>query len=93
MDVNHKDHVRTNNAASNLEYLSHRDNTRLSLNTAKKKAACRRNGIACRKLSNEQVAQIRALYKPWKMSTYTLAKRFGVSQMIIHRIINGKSYF
>jgi hypothetical protein len=45
-----------------------------------------------RKLSPDQVAEIRARYVPRVVSMATLAREYGVSPMAIHKIISGKTW-
>lgn len=44
------------------------------------------------KLTNEQVAEIRARYVPRVVSVSRLAKEYGVGRSAIHRIISGQSW-
>ncbi len=44
------------------------------------------------KLTDEQVLEIRRLYKPWYFTTYDLAKKFGVGRTAIISIVDGKSW-
>lgn len=44
------------------------------------------------KLSEEQVLSIREEYIPYVVHMYALAKKYGVTQMTIHKIISGKTW-
>lgn len=82
MQINHIDHDKTNNALSNLEYVTASNNM---------KAA----GIARRwdyRLTDEEVLEIRAIVTPGVSgpnSMKSLAKRFNTTARNITRIVNG----
>ena len=77
-DVNHIDGDKRNNAASNLEWVSHSDNVKHSLET----------GLRKRKLTPEQVRKIRESQK--KQSE--VAEEYGVSQTMVSQIRRGVLY-
>ena len=90
--VNHKDGCRTNNALSNLEYVTYSENNfhayRIGLATPHNTS---RHGEACNlsRLSNCAVQEIRAL--AGKALQREIAQRFGVTTITIWRILNGQS--
>lgn len=47
---------------------------------------------ATSKLTEDQVAQIRKLHAPWKMSYAKLAKRFGVARSTIQAVLQKRSW-
>lgn len=86
-DVNHIDGCKTNNAPTNLEYLSHGDNVRHAVANGRHPRG-ERNGQS--KLTADQVAQIRLKYGA--RSSRSLAAEFGVSVTTVIRIIAGKRW-
>ena len=86
--VNHIDGIKTNNAASSLEYVSHAENMRHA-------AAC---GLMARgdrhpqsKLTTESVKQLRR-DRESGMSFSRLARRYGVSIATAFNAANGKNW-
>ena len=87
--VNHIDGIKINNRATNLEWDDQKHNlahaVHLGLMPVQHGA-----GNFFSKLTEEQVSQIRARYIPYKVTTYALAREFGVSQSHVSDIIRGK---
>ena len=79
-EPNHKDGVKTNNAASNLEWLTGGDNTRHAERTGLRNS--KGIGNAQAKLTDDDVRAIRAS----SSSERQLAGRFGVARSLIGRI-------
>lgn len=74
-DVNHRDCDRTNNAASNLEYLTRAEN-------------CRHSALADRlgnKLENADIKEIRQLVASGRTQE-SVGRMFGVTQAIVSKI-------
>ena len=101
LEVNHKDGVKTNNCISNLEYMTHAENSRHAfLNGWYNLSGLRRgsppgsrSGHA--KLNETDVIEIRRSYTPRKhtgCSVPGLARRFGVSIGCVRRVISRKTY-
>lgn len=44
------------------------------------------------KLTEEQVAEIKAMYRPYRVSQHTIAKMYGVTRGTIAQIIQGKAW-
>ena len=68
--------------------------THLFLGTHQDNAIDRNNkgrNVGNRKLTDEEVIEIRKKYIPWKYSTYKLASEYGVSQPQIGLIVNNKT--
>jgi hypothetical protein len=86
-EINHKDGIKNNNVATNLEYETSSGNklhaSRLGLS-----AFGERNGSA--KLTDEQVVAIRAACSGGATQR-TVARAFGISQPHVSDIVNGKS--
>ena len=82
--VNHKNIIKTDNRLCNLERLSLLDNSKhAQINGCYKKFG---------KLQKQQIKQIKFLLQ-YKIPQRVLAKIYGVSQPIIHRIKNSKTKY
>jgi len=88
MQVNHKDGVTSNNAASNLEYATPSENVRHSLDVlGRKRARGSANGAA--RLTEDQVGEIRAAFERGGVTRTALAARYGVNRSTVGRIVSG----
>ena len=87
--VNHKDGNKLNNNIDNLEYLSYSENVKHAYDNGL--ASTKNLSLSKRKLSTNQVEEIRLRYKPRCMmnGTRALGREFGVSQMTISQIVRG----
>lgn len=79
--VDHLDSCKSNNCVSNLEIVSQRENIRRS--SIKGEMS---------KLTDEQVKEVKKLYKTGKYTLVDLAKRYCVSRITIWRYINNWFY-
>lgn len=89
MECNHKDGNKHNNALSNLEYVSRRDNSLHRIHVLNQKnPEGERNGMA--KLTNAQVRKIakRLVHGRWGIGV-VVAREYGISQQTISRIRRG----
>lgn len=86
--INHKDGNKLNNAVSNLEYCSQKENTRHAI----KKGLFKNKGVDHwkSKLSEKDIKDIRKIYKTGQISQTKLSKRYKVTQPAIYNIINKK---
>lgn len=86
--VNHKDGVKTNNAASNLEWCTHAENTRHALERRLIKKGCESPSSI---LTKEQVELIKQCLEK-DMSINLVAKSFAVSRSAIDDIKHKKTH-
>jgi len=88
--INHIDGIKANNLVENLEWSTQKENMQHSYDNGLNDAKGIKNGRA--KLTEEQVLEIRRLYKTGDYSQTALGKMFGVGQDLISRIINRKKW-
>lgn len=91
LEVNHKDGDKSNNRASNLEYITHRQNILHAIgNGAWPSHAGEKSGNA--KLTNEQVREIRRFVGNGLMTYKEAARKYRVTKVNISMIVNRKSW-
>ena len=83
--INHMDGIKTNNFSTNLEWNTQKENNHHAYDTGLKDNKGIKNGRA--KLSENQVLEIRKLYKAGEYTKTALGKMFGVSDVHIGSII------
>jgi hypothetical protein len=93
LEPNHKDGDKTNNAPSNLEWLTRSDNMLHAYATGLRKPATvpsgeNHHGV---KLTDDQVRQIRQLFKPRTYGAPRLAREFGVGHFTIYSVVKGRT--
>jgi hypothetical protein len=88
--INHKDGVKKNNRADNLEYVTHQENCRHSIEVLGNRVDGEFNSAA--KLTREQVEDIRRLYRLSGRSQQSIADQFQIHQTQVSRIVRGASW-
>lgn len=89
--VNHKDGDKLNNNVGNLEWTTRSENTKHAVETGLFKAA---NGVNahCSKLTEDQVIEIRKLYKETKITQNELGRIYNLNPSSISDIVNRVSW-
>lgn len=92
-EPNHKDGDKTNNTPSNLEWLTRSDNMIHAYATGLRKPANLPTGEDHHgaKLTDEQVREIRQLFKPRTYGAPRLAREFGVGHFTIYSIVKRRT--
>jgi len=87
--INHIDGNKSNNRADNLEWVTAQEN---ALHAYERGLMVRHKGTlhGCAKLSDEQIAEIKAL--AGQMTQREIAEKFGVGQSQVSRILTGKRW-
>ncbi len=96
--VNHKDSNQTNNDYTNLEWCTHAHNNKHAWdsgkqkNTPRKQEVARENGKKSRKLTPDQVREIRYKYRTSKVTYKELCKEYGIKIQTMSNMICGNTY-
>ncbi len=91
LQVNHKDGIKTNNRANNLEYVTGRQNMKHAYDNGLITKLSGEKGSA-HKLTAVQVEKIRDLYSRGSISQEKLGEMFGVGQTAIENIVNRRTW-
>lgn len=90
-EVNHINGSKTDNAATNLEYVSSSENQLHAYRVGLQSAEGQKNGQA--KLTEDDVRQIREIAARWDRPTIgQIGAKFGVSAATVHRILRGDGW-
>lgn len=87
MNVNHIDGLKTNNAATNLEYVTPSENTNHAYRSGLAASGERHKSA---RLTAAQTQEIRSLIG--RMTKTAIAKRFGVTRTAVHWIAIGRNW-
>lgn len=93
-EVNHKDGVKSNCAASNLEYMTHSENMDHAYRAGLRFPCPHPSGEThhSAKLTRVDAGEIRRRYKPKVCTLKMLAREYGVDHKTIHAVITGKTW-
>ena len=91
LEVNHIDGCKLNNSVENLEWSTKKENLDHAIEIGLIKIGSEN---ACAKLTAEQVREIRRLYikGDLEFGSHALARKYGVKQPTIQRVVNYKRY-
>lgn len=89
-DVNHKNGIKTDNRAENLEWATRSENCIHSFTIGLQDNKGQKHPM--HKLTSAQVLEIRAKYKPYVYERKQLAKEYGVDWTTIKDIVNNKTW-
>lgn len=87
--INHIDCQRSNNHVSNLEWCTPKENTAHMVKLGNNRVG---EQVKWSKLKEEQIIEIRNLYKSSDTSFRKLAKMYGVDQSTINSIVNRETW-
>jgi hypothetical protein len=87
IEINHKNGIKTDNQSENLEWCTHSDNLIHAFKTGLFISVKGENKLNS-KLTNENISEIKSLYKTGNFSHRSLAKKFNVCSSTIHNILN-----
>lgn len=91
LEINHKDCNKQNNAESNLEYVTRSENVLHGHKNNCYPSVQGESGIS-NKLTNEEVKEIRRIFKDGNIFQRVLGEMFGVSQATVSRIVLRQSW-
>lgn len=88
-EVNHINGIKDDNRVENLEWVTREENTAHAVENGLK-AHGEINGNS--KLTEDEVREIYRIYNETDLSCKSVAEKFGVRAMAVHRIISGKTW-
>ncbi|WP_373768472.1 NUMOD4 domain-containing protein [Jeotgalibaca porci] len=89
--TNHIDGDKTNNRAENLEWVTHQENILHACRSGLRKTPKGENNHNAR-LRNKQAEEIRSEYKKSEVTHKQLAEKYNVSDSVIQKVLNYKTY-
>lgn len=89
--VNHKKGIKTDNRASELEWVTASENTQHAFDIGLM-VACKGEKHGQSKLTKEKVIEIRSKYIPHKYSMATLAKEYSIGYHTVNSLINYRTW-
>lgn len=89
MSINHKNGVKNDNRLTNLEYITHSENTLHAYRNGLRKPLCGDNN-ALTKIPDAEIPKIKKLYATGKYTMKEIGQMYGVSKTPIMRIMAGK---
>lgn len=92
LEVNHLDENKLNNRLDNLEWCTHKYNNNYGNKPARMHSVLVERKIG-RKLTDEQVAQVRFLYECEHRGIRELGRMFNVSHSLILRVIKNQCFY
>ena len=94
MTVNHRDGIKAHNWLGNLEYVSQAENNRHALDLGLRQSGPGLKGetVGTSKLTEAQVLEIRRLYAMGRYLQRELGEWFGVSDVMIGRIVRRRAW-
>lgn len=90
--VNHKDSNRKNNAVTNLEWCTPRENTNHAWTEGGLKDIPHKTFVSNSKLTDEQIAEIKKIKTSTKIANEKIANMYGITRRSVDRLIKGESY-
>lgn len=92
LEINHLDENKLNNRLDNLEWCTHQYNNNYGSKPEKMHNALVGHKVG-RKLTDEQVAQVRFLYESGGKGVRELGRMFNVSHTLILRVVNHQCFY
>ncbi len=89
-EVNHKRGTKAGDGVDNLEWATPGENIQHAYDTGLNPNSGERHTGA--KLTHEAAAQIKALYRPYKVTLQSLADRFGVKIGTVRNVLEGRTW-